>query len=372
MAEEKVEGVSGGGESGVSRVTTAFPSGGVVIGGSSSSSKPRQRFSIELKTDETTIVSWKKLVKESINNNNNNNPSVSSSAAAAAEPPPSGAHPALQSRIAPQGQPAECDAPPTDRFSAVIEKIERLYVGNESSDEDELAEVPDDDQYDTEDSFIDDADLDEYFQVDKSTTKHKGFFVNRGKLERTNEHSSSPKHQPKKRRRKDLTTHSEKEDDHLPNKQAKVGNVKMKNAAKTAPLVDSKSSSPSHSLSGKSEHCQDEKSFDKSNAPLGPSKKKPSDLNIKLEQFTSSDVHKDRLETKDGEKHKSGVNQSRDLGSKMKAASESSDAMHHIYQDKNYFLQMDSQPRRLTNETKELEPSHQNSARERSIAFLIA
>ena len=77
--------------------------------------------------------------------------------------------------------------------------------------------MPDDDEYDTEDSFIDDAELviatfssailyscalllspplmlcvllallamqDDYFQVDNSSIKHDGFFVNRGKLER--------------------------------------------------------------------------------------------------------------------------------------------------------------------------------------------
>ncbi|VVA38394.1 PREDICTED: ubinuclein-1 [Prunus dulcis] len=40
------------------------------------------------------------------------------------------------------------------------------------------------DEYDTEYSFIDDAELDEYFKVDNSAIKHDGFFVNRGKLER--------------------------------------------------------------------------------------------------------------------------------------------------------------------------------------------
>lgn len=88
-----------------------------------------------------------------------------------------------------------------------------------------MNDIPDDDQYDTEDSFIDDAELvrlhisclynmstlnfvllqllapytvmfsclysgpllclqDEYFEVDNSAIKHDGFFVNRGKLER--------------------------------------------------------------------------------------------------------------------------------------------------------------------------------------------
>ncbi|KAJ0952288.1 putative exoribonuclease II [Helianthus annuus] len=76
------------------------------------------------------------------------------------------------------------DAPPGSRFSAVIEKIERLYMGKNSSEEEDLNDGPDDDEYDTKDSFIDDAELDDYFQVDNSAIKHDGFFVNRGKLER--------------------------------------------------------------------------------------------------------------------------------------------------------------------------------------------
>jgi hypothetical protein len=70
-----------------------------------------------------------------------------------------------------------------NRFNAVIEKIERLYMGKHSSDEEDLDDVPDDDQYDTEDSFIDDAELDEYFEVNNLRTKHDGYFVNKGKLE---------------------------------------------------------------------------------------------------------------------------------------------------------------------------------------------
>lgn len=91
--------------------------------------------------------------------------------------------------------------------------------GKNSSDEEDLNDVPDDDEYDSDDSFIDDAELvsyasfafcacsfveyhnllflllihnclqslpqDDYFQVDYSAVKHDGFFVNRGKLERT-------------------------------------------------------------------------------------------------------------------------------------------------------------------------------------------
>ncbi|AQK99105.1 wound-responsive family protein [Zea mays] len=47
-------------------------------------------------------------------------------------------------------------------------------------DEEDLNDVPDDDQYDTEDSFVDDAELDEYFEVDNLKTKHDGYFVNKG------------------------------------------------------------------------------------------------------------------------------------------------------------------------------------------------
>ncbi|KAK9134970.1 hypothetical protein Syun_014300 [Stephania yunnanensis] len=116
--------------------------------------KSRQRFTIELKPGETTIVSWKKLVKEA----NRSNPSPPP-----AQELPTGANPALESRIGlAKSIPSEHelnDPAPTHRFSAVIEKIERLYVGNQSSDEEELGDAPDDDQYDTEDSFIDDADL---------------------------------------------------------------------------------------------------------------------------------------------------------------------------------------------------------------------
>lgn len=174
--------------------------GGVVGGGASSSSSTllsgggRQKFEVELRPGETTIVSWKKLIKDAnkaANNKNDNKAPPVVSAPPVPVPIPVAANPALDSRIAPvsvQGNPAEDeanDAPPGSHFRAVIEKIERLYMGKNSSDEEDLNDVPDDDEYDTEDSFIDDTKLDEYFQVDNSAIKHDGFFVNRGKLERT-------------------------------------------------------------------------------------------------------------------------------------------------------------------------------------------
>ncbi|KAF1889558.1 hypothetical protein Lal_00024885 [Lupinus albus] len=180
----------------------------------------RQMFTVELRPGETTIVSWKKLMKDANKvNSTNNNGSTS-----APEHHRSISNPALQSRIAP-GHPTEIeekDVPQPNRFSAVVEKIERLYMGNDSSDED-LLDVPDD-QYDTEDSFIDDAELDEYFEVDNCAIKHDGFFVNRGKLEHIHEPPVLTNQEPKKRRRKDISKNlSENKNGSGSNKHVKVG-----------------------------------------------------------------------------------------------------------------------------------------------------
>ncbi|XP_047094101.1 ubinuclein-1-like isoform X2 [Lolium rigidum] len=172
----------------------------------------RQIFSVELRPGETTIVSWKKLLKEA-GPGPALPPSLPAAAAAAAAP----VQPVVVGPLAgPSGavHPAEND--PNDpsqsnRFNSVIEKIERLYMGKHSSDEEDMDDVPDDDQYDTEDSFIDDAELDEYFEVDNLATKHTGFFVNKGKLEQSENGSvqnvvpdgSIQNVAPKKRRRRD-------------------------------------------------------------------------------------------------------------------------------------------------------------------------
>ncbi|GAU34608.1 hypothetical protein TSUD_15230 [Trifolium subterraneum] len=186
----------------------------------------RQLFKVELRPDETTIVSWKKLLKDA------NKDNIGSTSAAPQQVPKM--NPALEARIAPgQTENKEEDAPQTNRFSAVIEKIERLYMGNDSSDEEDLPVVPDD-QYDTEDSFIDDAELDEYFEVDNSAIKHDGFFVNRGKLERIDPPQVLPSQPAKKRCRKDtLKNPGENVDGHVSNKHAKVGKTA---AGKTASL----------------------------------------------------------------------------------------------------------------------------------------
>ncbi|KAK9162402.1 hypothetical protein Syun_003304 [Stephania yunnanensis] len=250
----------------------------------------RQRFSVELKPGETTFVSWKKLVKDANRNAaaaaaNGTLPSPS-----AVAPPPSGAHPALESRIAPPGQLAESELnePPSNRFSAVIEKIERLYMGKHSSDEEELGETPDDDQYDTEDSFIDDADLDEYFEVDKSTTKHNGFFVNRGVLEHIDEAVESPNHPLNKGRKKELKRpRREKDSERVPNKHAK-GNEKMKTGPRSVPLIGNKLSSPSQGVAAVRDHNRDEKLPNQMTLPIVNSERKSVSSNVKLDpSFTT-------------------------------------------------------------------------------------
>ncbi|CAM0955434.1 unnamed protein product [Alopecurus aequalis] len=180
------------------------------VAGAGAGGGGRQIFSVELRPGETTIVSWKKLLKEA---GQAAAPprSVPAAAAAASVQPvvvgplagPSGAvHPA-------ENDPN--DPSQSNRFNSVIEKIERLYMGKHSSDDEDMDDVPDDDQYDTEDSFIDDAELDEYFEVDNLATKHTGFFVNKGKLEQS-EHGpvqnvapdgTIQNLGPKKRRRRD-------------------------------------------------------------------------------------------------------------------------------------------------------------------------
>ncbi|KAL3845496.1 hypothetical protein ACJIZ3_002899 [Penstemon smallii] len=216
--------------------------GGPGIGsgsGSGSRSKPassfesaggRLRFTVELRPGETTIVSWKKLLREAnLNKANEPGASVSGPSSEAHEQPPLPPAPPLNSKPKQHAgkdvNDPEAQAGP-NRLSNVIERIERMYAGNGSSDEEDvvLDDVPDDDEYDTEDSFIDDTELDDYFQVDNSAIKHDGFFVNRGKLERI-EPTISMTPQPKKRRLKDMAKgHGGSDDGHHMNKHVKIGN----------------------------------------------------------------------------------------------------------------------------------------------------
>ncbi|KAL9259424.1 Ubinuclein-1-like protein [Drosera capensis] len=216
--------------------------GGVALGGGgdSSSSKPsssfersgdRIWFTVELVPGETTIVSWKRFMKDT-SKAEKGGTVVAGTAGGEKVVVDGGDRGGV---VAGQPKAEEIkDAAAPNRFSAVIEKIERLYKGKDSSDEEDLGDIPDDDQYDTEDSFIDDAELDAYFEVDKAKTKHDGFFVNRGKLESISEPSQQSVQQPKKRRRKEAGKDPLTGDDRpAPNKLMKL----TKKTALKAPSV---------------------------------------------------------------------------------------------------------------------------------------
>ncbi|XP_057773225.1 ubinuclein-1-like isoform X4 [Salvia miltiorrhiza] len=223
-----VEGAeSGGPENGPG----SKPAPSVEVGGG------RVRFRVDLKPGETTIVSWKKLLKEANLSEtarpgpSGSGPSLEAHGGVVSEPlPPPPPAAASHTKETAENEPKESQA---NRLSNVIERIERMYAG--SSDEEDLVldNMPDDDEYDTDDSFIDDTELDDYFQVDKSAIKHDGFFVNRGKLERI-EPSISMDQQPKKRRRKDLAQGGGSGDGHSLHKIMKMEN-KGKKAASSIP-----------------------------------------------------------------------------------------------------------------------------------------
>ncbi|KAJ7965503.1 Wound-responsive family protein, putative isoform 1 [Quillaja saponaria] len=308
------------------------PGGSVRASSSFVKSGDRQMFTVELRPGETTIVSWKKLMKDANKVTGSNS----------APEPPANVHPGLESRIAP-GQPTEDDvkdASAPSRFSAVIEKIERLYMGKDSSDDEDLLDVPDDDQYDTEDSFIDDADLDEYFEVDNSAIKHDGFFVNRGKLERLNDPPALPNQQPKKRRRKDLAKNpGEIDDGRGSNKHVKVGKTV---AGKTAPLSVEHSLSSSQALVLTNEHTEDLKFRNQLDASGISSKKKIANAKLVLDpsslKASNGDASLSVLEKKNVDKLKMGVFQSKNTNDKNRDASGSLDVYHHKYHDKSAYV----------------------------------
>ncbi|XP_010063438.2 ubinuclein-1 isoform X1 [Eucalyptus grandis] len=304
----------------------------------------RQVFSVELRPGETTIVSWKKLVKDA-----NKPDGGSSSAAAVAEaavatvaaPSSAAPHAALEPRAVP-GQPVEREtkeAAPLNSFSAVIEKIERLYMGKDSSDDEDLNDIPDEDQYDTEDSFIDDAELDEYFEVENADIKYDGFFVNRGKLECINKPTVPPNQQPKKRRRRDFAKiNGEKGDGFVPNKHVKVDKP---GPAKAATLAGKHSSNPSQSSA--TEPNENLKSQNQYLSGSG-SRKKSVDSKVIVDPAPSAKVvNGDALasltDTKDIDKHNMVNLQSKNHSGKLKDPSRPSDVLHHRHHDKSGFLQ---------------------------------
>lgn len=321
--------------------------GGEPVGRTSTSYEAaggRRRFTVELRPGETTIVSWKKLLKDANKSNVNvvgSGPTVGAPASIQTPVP----HPALEARLAP-GQPADKevkDAPPGNRLNAVIEKIERLYVGKQSDDEEDLNDFPDDDEYDTEDSFIDDTELDEYFQVDNSAIKHDGFFVNRGKLERI-EPVSPKNQQPKKRRRKDLAkSHVGDDDGHNQSKPVKVG----KKAGKPVPVV-SETSHPSHGVALQNV-SHEEKFPNQLNVSEIPITKKAADTQNMLELSPSASLRGNSAEEKDLDQQKIGVAQSKNLGDKLKDGSEISGKSSQRLHDRSSYAQEKSNAGRSVN-----------------------
>uniref|UniRef100_K7LY63 Hpc2-related domain-containing protein n=1 Tax=Glycine max TaxID=3847 RepID=K7LY63_SOYBN len=247
------------------------------------------------------------------------------------------------------GQPMEIEeqgAPQTNRFSAVIEKIERLYMGKDSSDEEDALDVPDD-QYDTDDSFIDDAELDEYFEVDNSSIKHDGFFVNRGKLERINEPPVLPIQQAKKRRRKDVPKNpGEHIDSHVSNKHVKVGKTA---AGKTASLPVKNTISSSHNLGVPGEHYEDmtfQNQLDVSGISL---KRKTADTRPMLDPPVCSKVSTNApAAAEDAEKQKTRVLQSKNTSDKYKDASGLLDTSRQKYHEKSASAKSKSQPGKIS------------------------
>ncbi|KAF8026566.1 hypothetical protein BT93_F3147 [Corymbia citriodora subsp. variegata] len=334
----------------------------------------RQVFSVELRPGETTIVSWKKLVKDANKPDGGSSSAVAAvevaAAGAGAAPSSAAAHAALEPRVVP-GQPVEREtkeAAPLNSFSAVIEKIERLYMGKDSSDDEDLNDIPDEDQYDTEDSFIDDAELDEYFEVENADIKYDGFFVNRGKLECINKPTVPPNQQPKKRRRKDFTkSNGEKGDGFVPNKHVKVDKP---GPAKAAALAGKHSSNPSQSLAGEpNENLKSQNQYLSGSSSRKKSADSKADSKVIVDPAPSAKVMNGDAsacvtDTKDIDKHNMGNLQSKNHSGKLKDPGGPSDVLHHRHHDKSGLQQSGRQLKNVDDLEAANRPKEKSSVRE--------
>ncbi|KAL0351528.1 UNVERIFIED_CONTAM: Ubinuclein-1 [Sesamum calycinum] len=167
----------------------------------------RLRFTVELRPGETTIVSWKKLLREATSTKaSGSGPSASCPSSEAYQLPVS-QPPLPPPTVAASKQPEENDTKDpqaqagTNRLSTVIEKIERMYAGHGSSEE--------------EDVPLDDVCLMMMSMIQRIPSL----------MILSWEPTISANQQPKKRRRKDVTKGQAGMDDgHNPNKHVKIGN----------------------------------------------------------------------------------------------------------------------------------------------------
>ncbi|KAI5587758.1 hypothetical protein POPTR_005G067800v4 [Populus trichocarpa] len=327
------------------------------------SSPPRQRFYIELKPGETTIVSWKKLLKDAAANKANPSHSNNQTAAAAAGAStsafvmePASVETAQQEAQFALGQltkPIPKNAPSSSRLGSVIEKIEQLYVGNQSSDEEELDGAPDEDHYDTKDSFIDDTELDEYFEVYESTTKHNGFFVNKGKLEHMNRPISSSHFQPKKRKNNMQKAREEKDGDCVRDKHAKLGQGRMNVATGNIPM-DEPFPTNTQNLAVNGEHHHDGKLHSLMHPIFSDKKVAGTDIRSEYSSYPGITNRDDSISNTgqiDTEKQMNGVLQPGNLGRIVKDTSELSRVAYQKYQENNAPGQSAPQSKRLASET---------------------
>ncbi|XP_011022884.1 PREDICTED: uncharacterized protein LOC105124533 isoform X2 [Populus euphratica] len=290
-------------------------------------SPPRQRFYIELNPGETTIVSWKKLLKDAAANKASSSQSQNQTT------------PAIDAVVAPAsvdtdrqeaqfslGQPTESvskNAPSSNHLGSVIEKIEGLYV-------------------------------DEYFEIDGSTTEHDGFFVNKGELEHMNKPISSTHSQPKKRRNNIQKAKEEKDDDHVRNKHAKVGHASMDIATRNKPLVEPFPTT-SQSLAADGEYHHDGK-LHSLTYPVGSSDKKPAAPDIRSENssysgITNRDESISCTRVNNAEKQMNGVLQPVNLGRSVKDTGELSVVSYEKYQENYAPSQFGLQSKRVASKT---------------------
>lgn len=245
-------------------------------------SPPRQRFCIELKPGETTIVSWKKLLKDA------------------------GANRASSS----QSQ---------NRTATAVDVVVKPASVDTAQQEAQFS-------------------LDEYFEIDGSTTKHDGFLVNKGKLEHMNKPISSSHDQPKKRRNNIQKAKEEKDDDRVRNKHAKLGRASVDVATRNKPLVEPFPTT-SQSLAADGEYHHDGK-LHSLTYPVGSSDKKPAAPDIRSENssysgITNRDESISCTRLNDTEKQINGILQPVNLGRSVKDIGELSVVAYEKYQENN-------------------------------------